>query len=175
MPRGWCTGDDAPGMMHRGWCPGDDAQGVMHRGWCTRGDAPGLMHRGWCSGGDAPGVMHLGWCTGGDALGMMLIPKCIYPKCIIAKCTRLAYLLSLGVYSSYRTIQLICGKLIEHFCVSQISSSVGFNSNLGYVCRKKDYGMIWEFFPTWGGGLPNSKNFCCTKNSPKISLKHCQK
>ena len=24
--------------------------------------------------------------------------------------------------------------------------------------KKKNYGIIWEFFPTWGGGLPNSQN-----------------
>ena len=25
---------------------------------------------------------------------------------------------------------------------------------------KKKYGIIWEFFPTRGGGLPSSQNFC---------------
>ena len=25
---------------------------------------------------------------------------------------------------------------------------------------KKNYGIIWEFFPYRGGGLPNSQNFC---------------
>ena len=29
---------------------------------------------------------------------------------------------------------------------------------------KKKYGIIWEFFPTWGGGLPK------TKNQKKITL-----
>ena len=28
-----------------------------------------------------------------------------------------------------------------------------------YALKKKN-GIIWEFFPTWGGGLPKSQNFC---------------
>ena len=30
---------------------------MMHRGWCTGDDAPGMKHWGWCFGGDAPGMM----------------------------------------------------------------------------------------------------------------------
>ena len=28
-----------------------------------------------------------------------------------------------------------------------------------YALKKKN-DIIWEFFPTWGGGLPKSQNFC---------------
>ena len=24
----------------------------------------------------------------------------------------------------------------------------------------KEYGIIWEFFPTWEGGFPSSENLC---------------
>ena len=30
--------------------------------------------------------------------------------------------------------------------------------HLGTLSKKND--IIWEFFPTWGGGLPKSQNFC---------------
>ena len=30
---------------------------------------------------------------------------------------------------------------------------------LGTLSNKKN-DIIWEFFPTWGGGLPKSQNFC---------------
>ena len=30
---------------------------------------------------------------------------------------------------------------------------------LRYALIKKN-DIIWEFFPTWGGGLPKSQNFC---------------
>ena len=31
---------------------------------------------------------------------------------------------------------------------------------LGTLSKEKNV-IIWEFFPTWGGGLPKSKNFFC--------------
>ena len=37
---------------------------------------------------------------------------------------------------------------------------------------KKIYGIILEFFPTWGGGLPNSQNFCYFTIALKKPLKH---
>ena len=39
---------------------------------------------------------------------------------------------------------------------------------------KKNYWIIWELFPTWGGGLPNSRNPKPKKvplNHPKITQK----
>ena len=33
------------------------------------------------------------------------------------------------------------------------------NVVLGTFSEKKN-DIIWEFFPTWGGGLPKSQNFC---------------
>ena len=44
---------------------------------------------------------------------------------------------------------------------------------LRYALKKK-YGIIWKFFPTWGGGLPNSQNPKPKKvplNYPKIIQK----
>ena len=35
------------------------------------------------------------------------------------------------------------------------------------VSIKKKYGIIWEFFPTWGGVFPNPKTFV---NLPSIFL-----
>ena len=32
--------------------------------------------------------------------------------------------------------------------------------SLGTLSKKKN-DIIWEFFPTWGGGLPKSQNFFC--------------
>ena len=28
------------------------------------------------------------------------------------------------------------------------------------ILLQKKYGIIWESFPTWGGGLPKSQHFC---------------
>ena len=32
--------------------------------------------------------------------------------------------------------------------------------NKNKVRSQKKNDIIWEFFPTWGGGLPKSQNFC---------------
>ena len=37
---------------------------------------------------------------------------------------------------------------------------VGKNLLHSGTCSTKKNDIIWEFFPTWGGGLPKSQNFC---------------
>ena len=42
---------------------------------------------------------------------------------------------------------------------AKIIKSYQWLFRLRYVFKKKN-DIIWEFFPTWGGGLPKSQNFC---------------
>ena len=52
--------------------------------------------------------------------------------------------LSLVVIGSHWQSLVVIGRLIR----------------LGTLSKKKN-DIIWEFFPTWGGGLPKSQNFFC--------------
>ena len=66
--------------------------------------------------------------------------------------------------SSHQTVFNIKPYLIfslAGFCLTMRSylKKIGW-VNFTLVRSQKTNDIIWEFFPTWGGGLPKSQNFC---------------
>ena len=66
------------------------------------------------------------------------------------------------VRNIWRHLSLRSGQshIPEHLYTFVILFTFIFYSYLGTLSKKKN-DIIWEFFPTWGGGLPKSQNFFC--------------
>ena len=71
-----------------------------------------------------------------------------------ATCTDISLFLSfymkynISIYNQFEIPFFIKGEVMEKKLLAKVRSQ-----------KKTD--IIWEFFPTWGGGLPKSQNFFC--------------
>ena len=58
---------------------------------------------------------------------------------------------------------IVCHKywvhITPHLPLPMVACTPKNYCHLGTLSKKKNE-IIWEFFPTWGGGLPKSQNFC---------------